>query len=353
MKINKIIYLILAIAFILVFSFFNFSEYNTFHQNKLNLEKKNITIDSQLKNFSLSDIKKIEKIDFFYTPNKDLLNKIVEKINNANNYIYLEVYMLTETRIQEALVKAQKRWIDIKVILEKDPYLAYNINKNSFEKLEKAWVNIMRSIKDNYAYNHSKVFIIDDLSIISTWNYSYSTFTQNRDLFIFTYDENIQSKLLENFNNDFNWIKVNIYDDNLIFSPNSSRIKFKKMFKSAEKSIDMYFQYIEDNSLANEILEVKKEKGIEINVIIAETASEDENISKFKKAWINIYIMSENKMHSKAILIDKKYLFIWSINFSRYSIDKNREVWILIKNENIVSDFINLLEQDIKKIISQ
>jgi phosphatidylserine/phosphatidylglycerophosphate/cardiolipin synthase-like enzyme len=54
-------------------------------------------------------------------------------------------------------------------------------------------------------------------------------------------------------------------------------------------------------------------------------------------------------MHAKAILIDSEYLFIWSINFSDNSIDKNREIWILIKNNEIINDFLYIYKQDIKK----
>ncbi|MDF1682884.1 MAG: phospholipase D-like domain-containing protein [Patescibacteria group bacterium] len=36
--------------------------------------------------------------------------------------------------------------------------------------------------------------------------------------------------------------------------------------------------------------------------------------------------MKNPKMHSKAILIDNKYLFLGSVNFSSYSLDRNREV---------------------------
>jgi phosphatidylserine/phosphatidylglycerophosphate/cardiolipin synthase-like enzyme len=60
------------------------------------------------------------------------------------------------------------------------------------------------SNKNNYFLNHSKVLLIDNLSIISSGNLSYSTFTKNRDFFIFTTDENINSKLKENFINDYN-----------------------------------------------------------------------------------------------------------------------------------------------------
>lgn len=353
MKNKKTIYSILSILFVLIFSFFNFSEYKDFHAKKIETKIKEKEINSKLKNFSLEKISEIQDIDFFYTPNKELLNQIVENINNAKNDIFLEVYLLTEKRIQEALIKAHGRWVTVKIILEKDPYLAYSINDKAFEKLKKVWIDIVRSRKDHYAFNHSKVFIIDSLVIISTWNYSYSTFTKNRDLFIFTYDKNIYSKLIENFNNDFNWKKINIYDDNLIFSPISSRTKFEKLFEWANKSIDMYFQYFKDDNLVNKVIKLKKESGLKIRVIIPETAVDDENTTKLKNAGVDIYIMSKNKMHSKAILIDNKYLFIWSINFSENSIDSNREVGILINNKKIIDDFLDVFNQDIKNTILQ
>jgi phosphatidylserine/phosphatidylglycerophosphate/cardiolipin synthase-like enzyme len=51
-------------------------------------------------------------------------------------------------------------------------------------------------------------------------------------------------------------------------------------------------------------------------------------------------------MHSKAILVDEKYLFIWSENFSEPSLDKNREMWLLLKNEDIIKKFIKIFESD-------
>jgi phosphatidylserine/phosphatidylglycerophosphate/cardiolipin synthase-like enzyme len=53
-------------------------------------------------------------------------------------------------------------------------------------------------------------------------------------------------------------------------------------------------------------------------------------------------------MHAKAILTDKKYLYIWSINFSDNSIDNNREIWILIQNNDVINNFIDIFNNDIK-----
>jgi len=348
-KIQKYITYLIIIFFIIIFSIYNFDEYKTFHQNKIELEQRNINLNKKLESFELKYIKKLNDVQFYYTPNKKLLTKIVSLIDQSKNEIYLETYMLTEKRIQQSLIKAYKRWINIKIILEKAPYKAYNINNKAYDKLKKEWINIVWSDKSDYSFNHSKVLLIDSLSIISTGNYSYSTFTKNRDFFIITSDKNIYLKLKENFNNDFKWDKKNIYDDNLIFSPNSSRIKIEKMFNSAKQNIKMYFQYMKDDNLVNLFIKLKKEKNIDISIIIPKTASDDKNTIKLEKAWINIKILDKYKMHAKAILIDNTYLFIWSINFSNYSIDKNREVWILLKNSKIINDFLYIYNQDIKK----
>ena len=339
---------IFFIIFIILFSLFNYEEYSEFHQTKSEIENKNIELNANLEKFELEDIREINDLEFYYTPNKELLTRIVELINNAENEIFLEVYMLTEKRIQESLIKAHNRWIELKIILEKDPYMAYSINDKAYNKLEKAWIDIIWSSKNNYSFNHSKILIIDDLSIISTGNFSYSTFTKNRDFFIFTEDLNTKNKLKENFYNDYNSTKINIFDNNLIFSPNSSRIKFEKLFDVAERDIKMYFQYLKDDELVNKLINIKKEKNISIEIIIPNTATEDENTIKLKNAWINILVLPKYKMHAKAILVDEKYLFIWSINFSTYSIDRNREIWILIKNKNIIDEFLAIFSQDSK-----
>ena len=51
-------------------------------------------------------------------------------------------------------------------------------------------------------------------------------------------------------------------------------------------------------------------------------------------------------MHSKVILVDEKYVFVWSVNFSEYSLDKNREMWIILKNEDIVKRILEIFKND-------
>ena len=106
---NKILTTLFSIVFIIIFSIYNFDEYQNFHKDKIKLENQKNETKQNLENFELEEIKTIENIQFYYTPNKELLTKIVTAIDNTKKEIFLEVYMLTETRIQDALIKAYKK----------------------------------------------------------------------------------------------------------------------------------------------------------------------------------------------------------------------------------------------------
>lgn len=348
MKKDKIITSLIISIFFIVFSIFNFKEYYNFHKEKIEIARNNLELDAKIKNFNLKNIEDIEEIKFYYTPSKDLLNNIVEKINSSKKYVYIEVYMFTEKRIKEAIIKAKKRWVDVKVILEKDPYMAYTINDKTYQELKKNNIEIVWSNKESFTLNHSKMLLIDDLNIISTWNITYSTFTKNRDFFLFIKDEKINKILKEVFYNDFNWVNFSPYNENLVLSPSYSRNKIINLIENAEKDIKIYIQYFKDDEINNKLIEIKKLKNIKISAIIPDTAVKDENTKKLIKAGIDIKKIPKYKMHAKAILVDEKYLFIWSENFSNYSLDKNREIWIIFKNNEVISDFINIFNYDFK-----
>ena len=352
---QAIFFVVIIIVFSLIFwkqYLENYEKNNTSKITKENLEK-------NIKSFELSKIRDLENTYFKYTPDKEVLNKIVEKIDNSKKRVYVEVYMITENRIKQALKKAKDKWINVKVLIEKNPYKANNINNKHYSFLEKSWIEVKWSDPDKFSLNHSKFLIIDDEAIVSTGNLTYSSFTFNRDMFLFLKDKEIVKNLLNIFEKDF-WFSSDtenetiteekiksIYNHNLVVSPEYSRIKIEKMFLQAEKNIKMYFQYLSDQELIDILIE-KSKKGVEIEIIIDKTFYDEqkEKIKNLEEYWIKIRKLEKIKMHSKAILTDGKYLFIGSINFSRYSLDKNREVWILLTNKEIIKDFETLFEKD-------
>ena len=161
-------------------------------------------------------------------------------------------------------------------------------------------------------------------------------------------DPEILDKILKIYNHDYIWEKKDFYHPNIVLSPFNSRSIFEKYFLSAEKTIDLYFQYFKDEELVNTLINQQK-SWIQVTAIIPKTALESNSdvINNMQKSWIKFHIMTKKKMHSKVIIIDKKYGFIWSINFSSYSLDQNRELWLLIKNSRIIKELLDYYQDDI------
>lgn len=349
----KINFLCMKKTLVLIFVIFLLSscqnEYLEFHKTRQIENTSNRTLEQP--NFSFKDIEYLSWITLNKTPDLEFLDKLTTKIDQAKNKVYVEVYIFTEKRLKKALKDAKKRWLDVKVILEKNVYLAWNLNKDTFNELKNAWIEVIYSNPKNYALNHTKMMIIDDEVVISTWNYSYSTFKYNREFFISLKDESYKDIFLKIFENDFNWEKFEISRNNLVLSPFSSREKLEYLLKNAKKSIKIYSHNFWDESIKN-ILINQKQNNILVQIIfpdLKKVSSNKEIINELKSNKIDLNIINKPEIHAKTILIDDEYLYIWSINFSSYSIDKNREIWILIKNQEIINEFLDIFNDDFFK----
>lgn len=335
---------VIIIFLLILFSLFYSKEYFLFHTENTKQQENIKETKENLKEFSLEDIREIEDIDIFKNPDKNILKIMVDKINNAKQRVYVEAYIFTEKDLRSALIRAKKRWIDIKIEMEKNVYMANSINKKTYDEFIKNEIDVIWSDSSDYALNHSKFFIIDDELLLSTWNFSYSMFTKNRDMMLFIKDKDILDKMLKNFQFDYQKEKDYIYDNNLVLSPFYSREKLEFLLKSAKKDIKIYFPYFQDARIQS-ILEDKLDEKIDIKII---TDKKNDRFDEFKSIWFDIKVLKKLTQHAKIIIIDWKYAYVWSVNFSLSSLDKNKETWILIKNENVIKKLNDYFQEDFK-----
>lgn len=329
------------------------NEYIDFHKDKQVYEESIVNTEENLEEFSLEDIKIFDDIRIEKNPNLELLEEINKMISNAKEKIYLEMYILTEKTIQESLKEAHNKWLEIKIILEKNVYMAPWMNKNAYENLTKAGVDVVWSDTEEYSLDHTKMAIIDDEVIISTGNFSYSSFKSNREFLIFLKDDDLREKLEKIFLNDFYGKYEIIYDTNLILSPHYTREKFYKLLESATENIDIYAQNISDRDFLEKIIQ-KDSEWIDVRIIlppIKDLESNSEEIEMMRSGWIEVIEVSKPYIHAKSLIIDNEIIYVWSINFSYYSIDENKEIWLIIKNPEIVEFLINSFEEDYASII--
>jgi len=343
LKSRLYIYFLVVSAFIISWCNDEYWQYQQQNNRKIELEQK-AKIDSQQ-----FEVDKIENRDLevYSSPDKTIIDKIVEKINWAKTRIYLETYIFTEKRILKAILDAKKRWVDIKIILEKNVLWSWNINKKAFDSLINSWVEVKYSNSKNYVFTHAKFFLIDSSYIISTGNVSYSTYSSNKEFFIFGNTKEDLNVLDNVFTKDFTWEKLILCNQSLVISPICPRYQILETLKSAKNEIMIFEQSIDDLEIQNILLE-KAKNWIKIQMLIWDTKvvkTNKEIMEKFLENWIDIKAPKKPYVHAKAFMVDNKYLFVWSINFTYNSIENNREIGLIFTNWKISEYFKNEFER--------
>lgn len=321
-------------------------EYWSYHSTK---EKEVSTISNWVLQSNLFDVNKIEERNFeiLSAPDKTIIDKFVNKINKAKTRIYIETYIFTEKRILKSVIDAKKRWLDVQIILEPNVFWLWNINKKTFDSVNNIGVKVVYSSASNYNFTHSKFFIIDNEYIISTWNISYSTYTQNKEFFVFWNNSKDLTLLEKIFKKDYIWEKYIECSNTIISSPICSRTPLEAIIKSAKKNIFIYEQSIDDVGFQKLLIE-KHKAWVNVKLIIGDinkAKSNKEAFDKFKKERMQIIAPKKPYIHAKAFLIDDKILYIWSINLTKNSIENNREIGILFKDSEKALWFKNEFER--------
>lgn len=336
-----------VVLFISIFSWLYGHDFFEYFTQSSNYQRDFKQDQQDLEQFSLQDIPYISDLDLYITPSLELESQLLTWIDASQEHVMLEVYLFTKKSVQQALIRAHNRWVQVQVILEKNPYKAYNMNNKHFQFLQDSGIDIVWSNPKNYSLNHAKFFIIDDRVIVSTGNMTHSLFTKNRDLIVVSQDTEIQEQLVQLFQADFNGQPISIAHPNLVISPDNSRHKLKTLIEQADTSLKMYFQYLQDESM-QDVLISRAQEGLDIELIVSKNTYFDQaqQMQMLESQEIKISYTTADIMHAKAILVDEQYLFIGSVNFSSYSFDNNREIGLVFKNDEVVEDFLDIFEKD-------
>jgi phosphatidylserine/phosphatidylglycerophosphate/cardiolipin synthase-like enzyme len=83
---------------------------------------------------------------------------------------------------------------------------------------------------------------------------------------------------------------------------------------------------------------------VDMAIIVADTDDNYDLISYFWP-WIARSLKTHYN-HTKMILVDEKYLLLGSMNLSSNSLDKNREIWIILMDTGHISEFIQWFKKD-------
>ena len=274
---------------------------------------------------------------------------ILSAIKDAKSSIDLEIYLFSDTDILQELENAKKRGVNVRVILEENPYGGFSSNTETKNKLAYYGIDWKWDNK-NYEFTHSKFLIIDSKTgYIMNLNLSNASFTKNREFAIVTTDKTVIEELKNIFEADWNRKPYNPPENSpLVVSPENSRDKLKTLLQRSRGEILIYAEVLDDQEI-KDILKQRRAFGAEVKVILADPESIPSNadtVKELSRYGVDCKYVFTPYIHAKVIIVDETYAFIGSENLTTNSLDENREVGVIISDKGIISQIADKFVSD-------
>ncbi|HTI14279.1 MAG TPA: phospholipase D-like domain-containing protein [Dictyobacter sp.] len=280
---------------------------------------------------------------------------ITNAINGAQKSIWVEMYLLTDKKVITALEDAAQRQLDVRVMLEQHPYGGSSISPTeTLDKLKAAGIKAAYT-NPTFALTHEKGMVIDSkTTYIMTANLTLSalgasSYTKNREYGIIDTNPQDVKAVSDIFTADWNRQDASLNDTNLVVSPINSRNAFASLINRAHKSLAVEAEEIQDSAIEQDLVNAAK-RGVQVQVILPSPGSSDDSNSKgihtIESGHVQVKEDKQLYMHAKIIIVDGQKAFVGSENISTASLNRNRELGIIISDQTVLTTLQQTFQQD-------
>ncbi len=283
---------------------------------------------------------------------------IIKKIDNAQSSIHIASFEFDLTPVAEALIRAQKRGVDVRWVTDDEHGLEADEepDRGQFELLEDAGIEI----KDDQrgALMHNKFWVFDRKTV---WTGS-TNITKNG---IFEQDNNVivihSPALAEIYEREFDEMWAGEFGPRSTSTVGNQHIsidgtEIQVLFSSEDDVIEHLFPYLENAQKSihflafsfthddmGEVMRTKNQEGLTVMGVFEKTGSSTE-YSELSKMYCDAMQVRRDGnggfLHHKVIIIDERIVITGSLNFSDNANESNDENVIIIDNAEIASLYI-------------
>ena len=274
-------------------------------------------------------------------------------INGARRSIDVTMYEFADTTAEHDLAAAAKRGVQVHVILDERQK---SLNSNTFSYLSSRRIKVVWS-SSRFTYTHQKtVFVDGSKAVIMTANLTSKYYPTSRDFLVIDTNRADVAAITAVFDADFAHRAVSPGDGaDLVWSPTDSQDKLLALINGATSSLRIYSEEMGDTTVENALVKAAK-RGVDVQVCGENEDGEyDSAYAKLARAGIHISYYSSSTgfyIHGKVIEADygtgHARMFVGSENFSRTSLDANRELGLIISDPAALSAMARTFAADFR-----
>lgn len=267
---------------------------------------------------------------------EDGLTPVVAAIKKATKEIAVTIFRFDLKELQKALESAVTRGVKVHALIAHiTGDGAKRLRKLELDLLE-AGVTVSRTDDDLVRY-HNKVLLIDrDTLYTLAFNFTRLDVEKSRSLAVATKNKSIVSEAIKLFEADSTRQPYTAACDQLLVSPENARTSLAKFIRSAKKELLIYDMKVSDRQMIK-LLQDRVKAGVDVRII-----------GKVGKRGVGLTSekMPGMRQHVRAMLRDRKELFLGSMSLRALELDKRREVGVVVKERAAARQFRELFEKD-------
>jgi len=263
-------------------------------------------------------------------------------IDGARHSIDVTMYEFADKTAEHDLASAAGRGVLVRVILD---HKEQDRNSAAYDYFRSHGVKVVWS-SSSFTYTHQKTLVIDgSKAVIMTANLTSEYYSTSRDFFVVDSSRTDASAIAAVFDADFAHRAVRPGDgSDLVWSPTDSQDKLLGLINGAAKSLRIYSEEMGDTTVEKALIRAAG-RGVDVQVCGENEDGEyDSAFAKLAAAGVHVSYYSSSTgfyIHGKVIEADygtaHAKVFIGSENFSSTSLNRNRELGLVISNSAIMS----------------
>jgi len=264
---------------------------------------------------------------------------VLHALEGAQQSVWVEVYLLTDRNVIQALEDAANRGVTVRVLLELHPYGSGATSpQQTLDELQAAGAQV-EGADPAFHYTHEKALIIDGATLyVMSCNLTRSAlggssgYTPDRDYGVIDTSSPDVAEAQAIFNADWTRTTPTLADPNLVVSPVNARAKITAFIAAAKHTLSVEDEEMYDTASEDELIAAAK-RGVIVEVILpAPTggASASPDVARLEQGGVRVRYITTVYMHAKLLIADNAEAFVGSENFSANSLDDNRELGLLI-----------------------
>jgi cardiolipin synthase A/B len=255
----------------------------------------------------------------------EIVDEVLPVIDSADDTLIVMMYQLSLDAFIDGIVAAADRGAAVRVVLDPD-----QDNSDAIAAFSAAGVQVKMAAPSFENY-HAKVVVADgDLGVVMSGNMNYFTSNSERNYGVVLRDAEDLADIERIFDMDWDGATIGYPTcTRLLISPTNARARLLQHINSAETTLELAVMYITDDQM---VLAVKQrhDAGVDVRVLLANPSWIDGNTATAEELRAEgIAVKFISSLHAKLVIADGA-AFVGSQNFSWTSLERNREIGVLV-----------------------